>query len=137
MTLVPATVAPVPPPPRKRKLQSGADVENGGAQPQVLEDAPDKTLMEMLQSYLNNQDVYTRLTLIFVLMVLAGGVFGAYGVLVVYAVRDQKPKYIVLCCGVTLVFLWVLYKVSKSVGAIVQRQLTLIWDAALPLSAIK
>lgn len=111
--LVPALMAPVPPPPRKRRLEKAPDVECGEVEAEVVQEAPDKTLMEMLQSYLNKQDVYTRVMLVMILMVLAGGVFGAYGVLLVYAIRDHNLKYIVLCSLFTAVFLSVLWKVSR------------------------
>lgn len=111
--LVPALLAPVPPPPRKRKTI--ADVETGEVG-EVLEDAPDKTIMEMLQTYLKKQDLYTRIVLVVVLLVLAGGVMGAYVVMLLYAIREQNPKYIVLVTVFSLILFWVLWKVRKMQG---------------------
>lgn len=112
-TLVPALMAPVPPPPRKRKLRRSADIETGHAEEaSVMEDAPDKTIMEMMQTYFKKQDLYTRISLIVLLLVLAGGVFGAYVVLLVYAIRDHNVKYIVLISVFSVVFFWVLWKVG-------------------------
>lgn len=116
--LVPAILAPVPPPPPKRKVvkerpPSTGDVETGDpSEASVLEDAPDKTAMEILQTYLKKQDLSTRIALIVLLLVLAGGVFGAYVVMILKAVQDQNAKYIALCTTFTLVLLWVLWKVS-------------------------
>lgn len=111
--LVPALLAPVPPPPPKRKGARVGDIETGG-EATVLEDAPHKTLMEMFQSYLKKQDLYTRIMLVVVLLVLAGGVLGAYVVMLVYAIQDQSVKYITLCVAFTLFLGWVLWKVSET-----------------------
>lgn len=112
-TLVPAILAPIPPPPRKRKLRTTEDIEDGQRTgEEVMQEAPNKTLMEMLQSYLDSKDMHTRVLLVLLLFVLAGGVFGAYGVLLMYAIRDHKPQYIALCIVFTLALLWVLWKVS-------------------------
>lgn len=109
--LVPALLAPVPPPPSKRK--SAVDVETGEGDGEVLEDAPDKTLMEMLQTYLKKQDLYTRMVLVVVLLVLAGGALGAYVVMLWYAIDEQNTKYIVLVSVFSVVLFWVLWKVSR------------------------
>ena len=77
-----------------------------------MENAPDKTLMEMLQSYLKKQDVYTRIVFVVLLLVLAGGVLGAYVIMLVYAIGKQDVKYIILSIVFSLVILWVLYKVG-------------------------
>lgn len=79
-----------------------------------MEDAPDKTLMEMLQTYLKKQDLYTRIVLVVVLLLLAGGVLGAYVVMVFYAIRERSVKYIVLVSVFSGIFLWVFWKVSAS-----------------------
>lgn len=115
--LVPAHLAPVPPPPpkRKRARKPSGDVETGDAasEPTVLEDAPDKTAMEMLQSYLKKQDIYTRIVFVVLLLVLAGGALGAYVIMLVYAIRRQDVKYIVLSVVFSIVLFWVIYKVRS------------------------
>lgn len=78
-----------------------------------MQDAPDKTLMEMLQTYLKKQNLYTRIVFIVVLLLLAGGVLGAYVIMVLYAVREKSVKYIVLVSVFTCFFLWVIWKVSS------------------------
>lgn len=108
--LVPAVVAPVPPPPSKRKA-AAVDIETGEATGEVLEDAPDKTIMEMLQTYLKRQDLYTRIVLVVVLLVLAGGVMGAYVVILWFAIDGKNTKYIVLVSIFSVVLFWVLWKV--------------------------
>lgn len=77
----------------------------------MLEQAPDKTIMEMLQSYLKKQDLSTRISLIVVLLVLSGGALGAYGVILYFAIEEQQTRYIVMVTLVTLVLCWVLWKV--------------------------
>lgn len=114
--LVPALLAPVPPPPPKRRsvaadIETGEEVQSG----EELEDAPDKTLMEMLQTYLKKQDLYTRMVLVVVLLVLAGGVLGAYALMVFYAIDKKEPKYIVVVSIISVVLGWVLWRVSQSV----------------------
>ena len=109
--LVPALLAPVPPPPSKRK--GAVDVETGEGVGEVLEDAPDKTIMEMLQTYLKKQDLYTRIVLVVVLLVLAGGAMGAYVVMLWYAISGKNTKYIVLVSVFSVVLFWVLWKVSE------------------------
>lgn len=109
--LVPALLAPVPPPPSKRK--SATDIETGEVG-SVLEDAPDKTIMEMLQTYLKKQDLYTRIVLVVVLLVLAGGVMGAYAVMLWYAISRQNIRYIVVVTVFSLVLFWVLWKVRNT-----------------------
>lgn len=110
--LVPALLAPVPPPPAKRR--AAADIETGEEVGEVLEDAPDKTLMEMLQTYLKKQDLYTRIVLVVVLLVLAGGVLGAYVVMLWYAISEKDVKYTVLVSVFSMVIFWVLWKVKQS-----------------------
>lgn len=118
--LVPALLCPVPPPPRKRKVRG--DIETGGGagaaaegeEGTVLEDAPDKTLMEVLQKYLKKQDLYTRIVLVVILLLLAGGVLGAYGAMLTLAIQDKNTKYIVLASLFSLILFWVLWKVSES-----------------------
>lgn len=123
--LVPALLAPVPPPPRKRKKKVSAqprttgDIESGEAQEDVeedavMEDAPDKTLMEMLQTYLKKQDIYTQVVLAVVLLLLAGGALGAYVVVLVYAITEGKTTYIVLSTLFSVVLIWVVWNVSNS-----------------------
>ena len=115
--LVPALLCPVPPPPRKRKVRG--DIETGGdagaaadgEEGTVLEDAPDKTLMEVLQTYLKKQDLYTRIVLVVILLLLAGGVLGAYGAMLTLAIQDKNTKYIVLASLFSLILFWVLWKV--------------------------
>lgn len=107
--LVPALLAPVAPPPSKRK--GAVDVETGEGVGEVLEDAPDKTIMEMLQTYLKKQDLYTRIVLVVLLLVLAGGAMGAYVVMLWYAISDNNTKYIVLVSVFSVVLFWVLWKV--------------------------
>lgn len=107
--LVPALLAPVPPPPAKRK---STDIETGEVG-EVLEDAPDKTLMEMLQTYLKKQDPYTRILMVVVLLLLAGGALGAYVLILWYAIDKQNPRYIVLVSVISLILFWVLWKVSR------------------------
>lgn len=109
--LVPALLAPVPPPPSKRK--SAVDIETGEGVGEVLEDAPDKTIMEMLQTYLKKQDLYTRMVLVVVLLVLAGGAMGAYVVMLWFAIKDRNTKYIVLVSVFSVVLFWVLWKVRE------------------------
>lgn len=109
--LVPALLAPVPPPPSKRK--GAVDVETGEGVGEVLEDAPDKTIMEMLQTYLKKQDLYTRIVLVVLLLVLAGGAMGAYVVMLWYAISGQNIKYIVLVSVFSVVLFWVLWKVRE------------------------
>ncbi len=111
--LVPALLAPVPPPPSKRK--SATDIETGEVG-SVLEDAPDKTLMEMLQTYLKKQDLYTRMVLVVVLLVLAGGAMGAYAVMLYYAISGKNTKYIVLVAVFSFILFWVLWKVRILAG---------------------
>lgn len=115
--LVPAHLAPVPPPPpkRKRARKPSGDVETGDAasEPTVLEEAPDKTAMEMLQSYLKKQDIYTRIVFVVLLLVLAGGALGAYVIMLVYAIQEQDVKYIVLSVVLSIVLFWVIYKVRS------------------------
>lgn len=111
--LVPALLAPVPPPPSKRKAAQDLETGEGGVG-EVLEDAPDKTIMEMLQTYLKKQDLYTRMVLVVVLLVLAGGALGAYVVMLWYAISKQNTKYIVLVSVFSVVLLWVLWKVRKN-----------------------
>lgn len=110
--LVPALLAPVPPPPSKRKI--AADIETGEGVDGVLEDAPDKTLMEMLQTYLKKQDLYTRMVLVVILLVLAGGAMGAYVVMLWYAIERHNTKYIVLVSVFSVVLFWVLWKVRNT-----------------------
>lgn len=116
--LVPALLAPVPPPPPKRRVKKG-DVETGGAsEASVLEDAPDKTIMEMVQAYLKKQDMSTRVTLIALLLMLCVGVFGVYVLIFYKAVQDKNAKYIVLCVAFSLIIGWVTWKVRGSMGRI-------------------
>lgn len=107
--LVPALLAPVPPPPAKRK---STDIETGEVG-EVLEDAPDKTLMEMLQTYLKKQDPYTRILMVVVLLLLAGGALGAYVLILWYAISKQNPRYIALVSIISLILFWVLWKVRS------------------------
>lgn len=80
-----------------------------------MEDAPDKTVMEVLQKYLKKQDVYTRIVLVVILLLLAGGVLGAYGAMLTLAIQDQNTKYIVMASLFSCIFFWVLWKVSEPV----------------------
>lgn len=112
-------MAPVPPPPPRRKsTRSGIrDIESGqrgGSGLETMEDAPDKTLMEMLQTYLKKQDLYTRIVLVVVLLVLAGGALGAYAVMLFFAIEKKDTKYIIVCTVFTMVLGWVLWKVSTA-----------------------
>lgn len=77
----------------------------------MLEDAPDKTVMEMLQTYLKKQDLYTRVVLVVILLLLAGGALGAYAVMLMFAIRNHNTRYIVICSVFSLVLFWVLWKV--------------------------
>ena len=71
-----------------------------------MEDAPDKTLKEMLQAYLKKQDVYTRIVFVVLfLLVLAGGVLGAYVIM-------QAIAYVILSVVLCLGLLWVIFKVG-------------------------
>lgn len=116
--LVPALLAPVPPPPPKRRTKKSldkGDIEAGDGNTtdtSVLEDAPDKTVMEMVQAYLKKQDLQTRIALIGLLVVLGGGVFGAYGVIFYRAVIEGNTKFIVLLICFTVIIVWVVWKVS-------------------------
>eukprot|EP00752_Nemacystus_decipiens_P011440 g10160.t1 len=133
--LVPALLAPVPPPPAKRK--SAVDVEAGEAGvPEVLEDAPDKTLMEMLQTYLKKQDLYTRMVLVVLLLVLAGGAMGAYVVMLWYAISRQNTKYIVLVSVFSVVLFWVLWKYCFSGDQRLQDQSQIAQDIATLYAAM-
>ncbi|CAM9208523.1 unnamed protein product [Ectocarpus sp. 13 AM-2016] len=131
--LVPALLAPVPPPPAKRR--AAADIEAGEAE-EVLEDAPDKTLMEMLQTYLKKQDLYTRIVLVVVLLVLAGGVLGAYVVMFWYAVSEKNIRYTVLVSVFSVVLLWVLWKYCFSGDQKLQDQSQIAQDIATLYAAI-
>lgn len=117
--LVPALLAPVPPPPPKRRSVTDIETGDGGQSVSVgeeLGDAPDKTLMEMLQTYLKKQDLYTRMVLVVLLLVLAGGVLGAYALMVWYAIDRKEPKYIVVVSLISVVFGWVLWRVSRVIS---------------------
>ena len=71
-----------------------------------MEDAPDKTLKEMLQAYLKKQDAYTRIVFVVLfLLVLAGGVLGAYVIM-------QAIAYVILSVVLCLGLLWVIFKVG-------------------------
>lgn len=80
-----------------------------------MEDAPDKTVMEVLQKYLKKQDVYTRIVLVVILLLLAGGVLGAYGAMLTLAIQGRNTKYIVLASLFSVILFWVLWKVSELV----------------------
>ncbi|CAM9566461.1 unnamed protein product [Ectocarpus sp. 6 AP-2014] len=131
--LVPALLAPVPPPPAKRR--AAADIEAGEAG-EVLEDAPDKTLMEMLQTYLKKQDLYTRIVLVVVLLVLAGGVLGAYVVMLWSAIAEKSVKFTVLVSVFSVVLLWVLWKYCFSGDQKLQDQSQIAQDIATLYAAI-
>ncbi|CAM9092423.1 unnamed protein product [Scytosiphon promiscuus] len=130
--LVPALLAPVPPPPAKRK---STDIETGEVG-EVLEDAPDKTLMEMLQTFLKKQDPYTRILMVVVLLLLAGGALGAYVLILWYAIDKKNPRYIGLVSVISLILFWVLWKYCFSGDQRQQDQSQIAQDIATLYAAM-
>ncbi|CAM9735350.1 unnamed protein product, partial [Choristocarpus tenellus] len=130
--LVPANMAPVPPPPRKRKVTS-ADIESGDTE---LVDAAHKTVMEKIQGYLKEQDSLTRFGIIALLATFFAGIMGAYVAILVLAITEGNVRYIAVCVTVTAALCWVLWKYCLTGDITRQDQSAIAQDIAQLYSTI-